>query len=180
MQPHHEKNDLIMNLHQHEKKALLPIPKKPFVYYESKTCKVSKNGTIRFQTNIYSVDEQYSGQSVEVSHSKTTIYVKNKAGDIITKYPKSGKKRKRHYRIWHMLNKIKAKAPGFINSHEYKQLPKYLRLLHNKLCNKHTHFFIEILESFEHEPIKKLKHFVFTLLEENVTYEQLKQYLKLE
>ena len=79
-----------------------------------------------------------------------------------------------------MLNKIKAKAPGFINSHEYKQLPKYLRLLHNKLCNKHTHFFMKILESFDHEPIKKLKHFVFTLLEENVTYEQLKQYLKLE
>lgn len=27
-QPHHEKNDLIKNLHQHEKQALLPIPKK--------------------------------------------------------------------------------------------------------------------------------------------------------
>lgn len=180
MQPHHEKNDLIMNLHQHEKQALLPIPKKPFVYYESKTCKVSKNGTIRFQTNIYSVPEQYSGQLVEVSHSKTTIYVKNKVGHIIAKYAKSGSKGKRYYRIWHMLNKIKAKAPGFINSHEYKQLPKYLLLLHNKLCNKVTPFFVIILESFEHEPIKKLKHFIFTLLEENVTYEQLKQCLKLE
>jgi len=59
-QSHHEKNDLIMNLHQQEKQALLPIPKKPFFYYESKTCKVSKNGTIRFQTNTYSVPEQYS------------------------------------------------------------------------------------------------------------------------
>lgn len=178
--PHHEKNDLITNLHQQEKQALLPIPKKPFVYYESKTCKVSKNGTIRFQTNTYSVPEQYSGQSVFVYHSKTTVYVKNKAGDIIAKYCKDGKKRKRHYRIWHMLNKIKAKASGFINSHEYKQLPKHLRLLHAKLCNKHTHFFIKILESFEHEPAKKLKHFIFTLLEENITHEQLKQHLKLE
>ena len=79
-----------------------------------------------------------------------------------------------------MLNKIKAKASGFIKSHEYKQLPKHLRLLYDKLCNKHTHFFIQILESFEHEPMKKLKHFVFTLSEENVTYEQLKQHLKLE
>lgn len=179
-QPHHEKNDLIMNLHQHEKQALLPIPKKPFVYYESKICKVSKNGTIRFQTNTYSVPEQYSGQSVTVSHSKTTIYIKNKADDIIAKYYKDDRKRKRHYRIWHIINKIKAKAPGFMNSHEYKQLPKLLRLLHDKLCNRQTHFFIKILESFEHEPAKKLKHFISTLLEEHVTYEQLKQHLKLE
>lgn len=179
-QPHHEKNDTILNLHQHEKQALLPISKKPFVYYESKTCKVSKNGTIRFQTNTYSVPEQYSGQHVIVSHSKTTIYVKNKADDIIAKYYKDGRKRKRHYRIWHMLNKIKAKAPGFINSHEYKQLPKYLRLLHDKLCNKQTHYFIQVLESFEHEPAKRLKRFIYTLFEEKVTYEQLKQHLKLE
>lgn len=78
-QPHHEKNDTVLNLHQHEKRALLPIPKKPFVYYESKLCKVSKSGTIRFRTNTYSVPEQYSGQQVIVSHSKTTIYIKNKA-----------------------------------------------------------------------------------------------------
>lgn len=179
-QPHHEKNDTILNLHQHEKQALLPIPKKRFVYYELKQCKVSKNGTIRFQTNTYSVPEQYSKQIVFVSHSKTTIYVKNKAGNIITTYNKNGKKRKRYYRIWHMLNKVKVKAPGFINSHEYKQLPKHLRLLYDKLCNKHTHFFIAILESFEHESAKKLKRFIFTLLEENVTYEQLKMHLKLE
>ncbi|TSI07372.1 DDE-type integrase/transposase/recombinase [Lysinibacillus sp. BW-2-10] len=179
-QPHHEKNDRIRNLHQHEKTALLPIPKKSFVYYESKQCKVTKNGTIRFQTNTYSVPEQYSGLVVEVSHSKTTIYVKNKAGDIIAKYCKDNKKRKRHYRIWHMLHKIKAKAAGFVNSHEYQQLPKHLRLLHDKLCEKHTHFFIEILESFEHEPAKKLKHFIYTLLQEKVTFEQLKQHLKLE
>ena len=148
--------------------------------YESKTCKVSKNGTIRFQTNTYSVPEQYSGQLVVVSHSKTTIYIKNKAGDIIAKYYKDGKKRKRHYRIWHMLHKIKAKAPGFINSHEYQQLPKHLRLLHDKLCNNHTHFFIQVLESFEHDPAKNLKRFVYTLLQEKVTYEQLKKNLKLE
>ena len=179
-QPHHEKNDTILNLHQHEKPALLTIPKKPFIYYESKQCKVTKNGTIRFQTNTYSVPEQYSGQFVVVSHSNTTIYVKNKTGHIIAKYYKNGNKRKRHYRIWHMLQKIKTKAPGFINSHEYKQLPKHLRLLHNKLCKKHTHFFIQVLESFEHEPAKKLKRFIFTLVEENVTYEQLKLHLKLE
>ncbi|SOB90503.1 integrase-like protein [Ureibacillus xyleni] len=105
-QPHHEKNDIIINLHQHEKTTLLPIPKKPFVYYESKQCKVYKNGTIRFQTNTYSIPEQYSGQTVEVSFSKTTIYIKNKEGNIIAKYCKDGNKRKRHYRIWHMLNKI--------------------------------------------------------------------------
>lgn len=180
IQTHHEKNDTIANLHQHEKTALQPIPKKRFVYYELKPCKVSKNGTIRFQTNTYSIPEQYSKQVVFVHHSKTTIYIKNKTGDIIAKYFKDGKKRKRHYRIWHMLQKIKTKAPGFINSHEYMQLPKYLHLLYDKLCNKHTHFFIELLESFEHEPAKKLKHFVFTLLEENVTYEQLKRHLKLE
>ena len=56
----------------------------------------------------------------------------------------------------------------------------HLYLLHDKLWNKHMHFFIEILESFEHEPAKKLKRFIFTLLEENVTYEQLKRDLKLE
>ena len=49
-----------------------------------------------------------------------------------------------------------------------------------KLCKKHTHFFIQVLESFEHEPAKKLKRFIFTLVEENVTYEQLKLHLKLE
>lgn len=179
-QPHHEKNDTIMNLHQHEKIALLPIPKKFFVYYESKECKVSKNCTIRFQTNTYSVPEQYSGQIVVVSHSKTTIYVKNKAEDIIAKYYKDGNRRKRHYRIWHMLHKIKAKALGFIHSHEYQQLPKHLRLLHDKICNKHTLFFIQVLESFEHEPAKKLKQFIYTLLQEKVTDKQLKQHLKLE
>lgn len=115
-----------------------------------------------------------------MSHSKTTIYIKNKAGDIIAKYYKNGRKRKRHYRIWHMLQKIKTKAPGFTNSHEYLQMPKHLRLLHDKLCNHHTHFFINTLESFEHEPVKALKRFVYTLLQEQVTYEQLKQHLKLE
>lgn len=179
-QLHHEKNDTIYNLHQHEKSILYAIPKKPFIYYDIKPCKVSKNGNIRFQTNTYSVPEQYSKQTIFVHHSKTTIYIKNNKGTIIAKYTKDGKKYKRRYRIWHMIQKIRTKAPGFINSYEYKQLPKHLRLLHDKLCNKQTHFFLNILESFEHEPMKKLKYFIFTLIRENVSYVQLKAHLQLE
>lgn len=179
-QRHHEKNDTIDQLHQHEKAALQTIPKKPFTYYDIKTCKVSSNGNIRFQTNTYSVPEQYSKQTVYIHHSQTTIYIKNNKGTTIAKYTKDGKKRKHHYRIWHMIQKIRTKAAGFVHSHEYKQLPKHLKLLHNKLCNKQTHFFLNMLESFEHEPTKKLKHFIFTLIKENVSYTQLKAHLKLE
>ena len=90
------------------------------------------------------------------------------------------RKYQKHDRIWHMLHKIKTKAHGFINSHEYQLMPKYLKILHDKLSEKHTHFFIQLLEYFRFQPHKALKEFVFTLHHENITYEQLNEILKLE
>ncbi|MFD2679261.1 hypothetical protein [Bacillus seohaeanensis] len=159
---HPRKNDTCDNLINHERKYLLPLPKKEFIFFHQKECTVSNHGTITFQKNHYTVPEMFKREKVLVKYNDKVIYIFKKGTDtVIAKYSPITNKGKRKHRIWYMINKLKNKGNGFIDSEEYKSMPKQEKLILEKVFKNNSHEFLAFIKIIKDRPRDIIRKFVY-------------------
>lgn len=168
---HPSKNDTCRNLMHHEKKEFFKIPAKEYIYYHECRRKVSRNNMISFNYNKYEVNECYKGEYVTVRYNENILYILSDTEVILGKYNlKPSKTKSNKYRVWYILNKLKTKSEGFINSEEYKSLPSWLKKLFNKTFHRQTSDFISFLQLLEGKPKDTVK---YCLSRNKLTYNEL-------
>lgn len=131
---HYKKNDTCTNLMKHEMFSFKPLPKSPYIYYQEDTRKVSNKGEISFKNNKYSVPSALRGETINIKYNKTLLYVVSKDNKILAKYKLSSVKHKRYHRIWYCKRKLLEKPNGFINSEEYRDLPRWMKIIFHNAC----------------------------------------------
>lgn len=154
---HHEKNDTCYNLMLHEKPLFSPLPVKEYTYFNEVERKVRNTCLISFKGNSYSVPEEFKGEKILVRYNDKVIYILSKKEDILDKYIICKNKKKKKYRIWNMLHKVKVKSAGFDNSREKRSMPSWLQKLYEKTFNKNTNDFIALLEIIKKYPKDTMK-----------------------
>lgn len=162
IEKHHEKNDTCYNLMRHEKPLFNPVPIKEFIYFDEVERKVRNTSLITFKGNSYSVPEEFKGEKVLVRYNDKVLYILSKKEDILAKYKLCKNTKKKKYRVWHILYKLKIKSAGFDNSREKRSMPSWLQKLYEKTFNKHADDFISLLEIIKKYPkniIKKVLRF---------------------
>jgi transposase len=150
---------------QNEKSRFLALPKKHYVYFQTHERKVKKNGMISFESNSYSVPEEYINQTVQLKVSKYHIYILGIANQIICKYTRCYGKNRRFYRVWHMKQLISKRPYGFETSHMYRQLPGYLKAFYLLQCKRDNQRFATFLHACQRLSKKKIKHVMKVLKE---------------
>jgi len=157
---HHEKNDTIINLLQHEKNLKRPIPKKNFVYNQEEIKKVRNSTLISFDGNYYSAPEEYKGENIIVRYSERTIRLVTLDGkQVLAKYSRCYGKNQKKYRVWNILSKLQHKANGFDQSREKQQMPNWLKTLYEKTFSKkaeESFAFLELIQKTKKHVIKRM------------------------
>jgi len=143
---HSEKNDSCYQLMLQEKAHLIKLPKKQFVYNEEIIRTVRNNTLVRFENNFYSVPEPYRGEKIIVRYTAKVVRIVSLEGQVIAKYARCHGMKKKRYRVWNMINKLKIKHHGFENSKEFRSMPPWLHLLYQNLFAHQAENFIAFLE----------------------------------
>ena len=127
---------------------------------------------ITFNHNKYEVNECYKGEYVTVRYNENIIYILSDTEVILGKYNfKTSKIKSNRHRVWCILNKLKTKSEGFINSEEYESLPSWLKKLFNRTFERQTSHFISFLQLLEAKPKNTVKK---RLRRNKITYNELK------
>lgn len=142
---HYKKNDTCTNLMKHEMKCFKLLPKSPFIYYQEDTRKVSNKGEISFKNNKYGVKAYLKGDTVNIRYNKTLLYIISKDNKILAKYKLSDVKHQRYHRIWYCKRKLLEKPIGFIHSEEYRDLPKWMKIIFQNACQSNPIIFGNLL-----------------------------------
>ncbi|GGM31817.1 hypothetical protein GCM10011351_17540 [Paraliobacillus quinghaiensis] len=159
---HPRKNDKCENLINHERNRLIALPKHEYIYYHRKVGKVSNNCMLRFKNNQYSIPEMFKGEKVLIKYNDKTIYIITKDGkDVIAKYANNKQKGKRKHRVWYIINKLKGKSNGLLDSEEYKAMSKPEKLLLTKVFKSNSDDFLAFLEKIKHKPRNLIRKFVY-------------------
>ena len=128
------------------------MPKSPYIYYQEDTRKVSNKGEISFKNNKYSVPSGLRGETINIKYNKTLLYVVSKENKILAKYKLSGVKHKRYHRIWYCKRKLLEKPNGFINSEEYRDLPRWMKIIFHNSCKGDSIKFGNLLYKIHKKP----------------------------
>lgn len=148
---HHEKNDTILNLLQHENCLKSPSPKKHFIYSQEKIKKVRKDTLVCFDGNYYSAPEDYKGEKVIVRYSDRIVRLLTLDGKhVLAKYSRCYGRNQKKYRVWNTLSKLQHKSDGFDQSREKQQMPKWLKFLYEKTFENQAGEFFAFLELIQH------------------------------
>ena len=158
---HTSKNDSCYNLMKKEVSSFIPLPEKEYIYYHEKIGKVNSRGYLTFKNNKYSVDEKFKGENVKVRYNSKLIYILSMDEEVLAKYCISTKKKKRKHRIWYMINKLKAKSNGFLQSEEYKSMSKFEKMLLHKVFKSNTSDFINFIDLIKYKPRNLIKKLVY-------------------
>lgn len=173
---HPRKNDRCNNLILHEQNFFRPIPRKDFVYFNQKECRVSNQGMITFRKSQYAVPEMFRGEKVIVRYNAKGIYILEKNSEtVIAKYSTATTGGKRKYRIWYILHKLRKKANGFLDSQEYQSMSKTEKLIFVKVFKNNCMEFFTFCGKIKNRPRDLIKKFVHKNKDslDNITVEQL-------
>ena len=141
---HSRKNDTRIRLFAHELAHVKPLPKKLYSYYDEIPRTVHRDSYVQLNTARYSVPEGYQAKVLQVRHNEHALYVLSKTREVLVKHQIAKKKEMRR-RIWHVLHRIRMKPEGFVNSEDYRALPKWLKHLHDIVFRSNALQFVEFL-----------------------------------
>ena len=168
---HPVKNDLRINLLSHEKPYFKPLPKKPFIYTKETTRKVSSHGFITFNYSKYEVGTAYKGKTLSIRLTDQKLYVLDQQKVVIAKYNIAKEKGSKRFRIWYATKKIAFSPQHFINSLEYKNMPKYLKIIFQNAFQSNTKNFSVFLTLLTGKSRNLIKQYC---KRKNILYHQLK------
>jgi hypothetical protein len=77
-------------------------------------------------------------------------------------YSHMKQKGKRKHRIWYMINKLKNKSNGFMDSEEYKSMSKAEKMLLEKIFKYDCNEFLTFIELIKDRPRYLIRKFVYT------------------
>lgn len=85
----------------------------------------------------------FRGEKLIVRYNTKVIYIHEKHSEtVIAKLSTTTYFGKRRYRIWYMLNKLKRKTNGFLDSEQYRSMPKTEKIILEKIfSNNFKEFF---------------------------------------
>lgn len=129
-------------------------------YFQEEIKCVRNNTLVAFDGNYYSAPEEYKGEKVMVRYTDRTVRLVSLDGkQVLAKYSRCYGKGHKKYRVWNILYKLQHKADGFEQSREKQQMPKWLKLLYEKVFqNKANDFFIflELIQNLKKNTVKRM------------------------
>ena len=183
-QQHHRKNDLVENLFKHEKCCFLPKPDKNFIYYDSKYCKVSSKAIVQFKKHRYLIPEIFRKERVLVKYNTSHVLIFSEDGkQFIAKYVRaSNNSRQEHFRIWYILNRLRSKANGILDSLEFRSFTKDQKLIMEKIFKNDGADFIDFMMTIKNRKRNLLKKFVYRFKNqlEQFTPQNIRSYCQIE
>lgn len=159
---HPNKKNTCTNLMKNEKAFAGSVPSRHYIYYQE-TARIVKNNTlVSFDGNHYSAPEEYKGERILIQYNENIVKLVSKNGRTLAKYKRCYGKGYKKYRVWNLLSLLQRKSDGFEQSHQKRQMPKWLKEIYNKhFQNKTKDFliFLELIQNSSKNKIKKLLYY---------------------
>lgn len=181
---HHRKHDRVENLFKHEKCCFLPKPDKDFIYYDTKFCRVSSKAIVQFKKQRYLVPEIFRKERVLVKYNSQHVLIFSEDGkQFIAKYVRTNNNSSQeHLRIWYILNRLRSKSNGILDSLEYRSFTKDQKLIMEKIFKNDGADFIDFIMTIKNRKRNLLKKFVYRFKNhlEQFTPQTIRSYFQIE
>ena len=124
LRKHYQKDKMIAELFEEDKKAFLLLPKKEYECVKYKTLKADKYGYVKIDSNFYSTSPRYALNKVLVKISYNSVEILNDKHQLVVKHSRLYGQYRKSMK-WQPYLNLMAKRPTALKyTSFYDQLPK--------------------------------------------------------